>query len=175
MLLLGRPCCLGQGPYTVPNYDLFGHHHHSKPFKVGVVFGLQRLFFVLFHTIFAFLRAGCVSPFFLRPVFFLIQEMQDKSDFLQREVHASVDLRIRSLSQQIFENFGCSKTTLRFAIRSGVPGLLFSGTPEAELMFLWRTSFFWGGCQIFSMIQRRNCWIFFSKKVDVFLKQFGHF
>lgn len=21
------------GPYTVPNYDLFGHHHHSKPFK----------------------------------------------------------------------------------------------------------------------------------------------
>ena len=24
-----------QGPYTVPNYDLFGHHHHSKPFKAG--------------------------------------------------------------------------------------------------------------------------------------------
>ena len=23
-----------QGPYTVPNYDIFGHHHHSKPFKV---------------------------------------------------------------------------------------------------------------------------------------------
>lgn len=21
------------GPYTVPNYDIFGHHHHSKPFK----------------------------------------------------------------------------------------------------------------------------------------------
>jgi len=21
------------GPYTVPNYDLYGHHHHSKPFK----------------------------------------------------------------------------------------------------------------------------------------------
>lgn len=33
-----RCSLLGQGPYTVPNYDLFGHHHHSKPFKAHFSF-----------------------------------------------------------------------------------------------------------------------------------------
>lgn len=103
-LLMMRFClwqdwpCSCQGPYTVPNYDLYGHHHHSKPFKVG----LNNLFDwgIFFHSNLCISVCGTCSHCFFEAFFFSTQKMQDKSDFLQREVHSSADPQIRSVSHQ---------------------------------------------------------------------------
>ena len=107
--------------------------------------------FVSHENLHTFLRAGCVFSFFFEAFFFFQPlKMQDKSDFLQREVHSSVDLRIRSFSHQMRKFWMFQNAQIRHPKWCSWLAFFF-GTPEAaELMFLWRTSFFFGLSKFFN-------------------------